>query len=172
MPLFAHVGIGFAAKRIAPKIPIWALLISALGPDIIAIFFIFMPTFKWFHHGLVMVIIWSLIAMGITIFFNMYLNSRIDQEEKQKVTQLIYPTAIIIALLVFSHWVLDFIGWPMSAINPAATGIPLFFNDLLLVGLGVYRTWFGVLTMEIGGLVPGILIYIYCIKKAKNENRE
>ena len=38
MPLLAHFGMGFAGKRLAPQIPLWALLVSALGPDVIALF--------------------------------------------------------------------------------------------------------------------------------------
>jgi len=52
---------------------------------------------------------------------------------------------MIIELLVFSHWILDFIGWTMNVINPNAFGVPLLFDDTVNIGLGFYSTWFGAL---------------------------
>jgi len=159
MPLFAHVGIGFAAKRAGPKIPLWALLLSALGPDLIAIPLFFLPDMTWFHHGLIMGVVWSLVAMLLTAIVIKY----VKKDENSK--SFINYTCIIIAALVFSHWILDFIGWPMSALDPTATGIPLFFNDIQLTGLGVYSNITAAIIMDLGIFVAGILIYYYTIKK-------
>ena len=163
MPLFAHLGIGFAAKRAAPKIPIWALLLSAMGPDLLAIPLVFLPDMTWFHHGLIMGVIWSLVAMLLTAVVIKY----VKKDENSKL--FINYTCIIIGLLVFSHWILDFIGWPMSAFDPTATGIPLFFNDIQLTGLGVYSNIVTAIIMDLGVFIVGLVIYILTIKKLKNE---
>ncbi len=77
--------------------------------------------------------------------------------------------AILIGILVLSHWVLDFIGWPMRVINPDLSGVPLLFSDLETVGLGVYSTWFGALTMDIGVFAVGFALYLhYLLKRKKN----
>ena len=87
----------------------------------------------------------------------------------KKSDQINVNTTLIIGILVFSHWVLDFIGWPMSAIDPNATGVPLLFDDAVNIGIGVYRTWFGALLMDIGVFVFGLGLYFHYIKKVKNR---
>jgi len=79
----------------------------------------------------------------------------------------IWKTITIIGLLVFSHWVLDFIGWPMSALDPNAPGVPLLFDDAVNIGLGVYRTWIGALSMDLGVFFIGLGIYIHYMKRIK-----
>jgi hypothetical protein len=167
MPALAHIGIGLAVKRFAPQIPLWALLLSAMFIDILSFIFLFAI---WISHGLFMSIIWTLIAMIITSIITMRLNSKNDQGKKNKSTRwsmINLHTTVIIGLLVFSHWILDFIGWPMSVIDPNASGIPLLFDDAVNIGLGVYSTWVGALLMDIGVLVVGLGIYIYHVKKVK-----
>ena len=159
MPALAHIGIGLAAKRFFPKIPLWALLISVMAIDILAGIFIFVT---WVSHGLFMAIIWSIIAMLITALFRVRLNSRIWNLE-------VLYISLSIGLLVFSHWVLDFIGWPMSAIDPNATGVPILFDDEVNIGLGVYSTWFGALLMDIGVFVVGLAVYFHYVKKVKKR---
>jgi hypothetical protein len=74
--------------------------------------------------------------------------------------------SIIIGLVVFSHWILDFIGWPMSVVDSTATGVPLLFNDTVNIGLGVYSSWIGALLMDLGVFAVGFVLYIhYKLKK-------
>ena len=87
----------------------------------------------------------------------------IVQSRKREISNYI----LIIGFLVFSNWILDFIGWPMSVINPDLTGVPLLFNNSVTIGLGVYSTWIGALTMDIGVFVVGLAIYLHYIKKIK-----
>lgn len=167
MPALAHFGIGLATKRIAPQIPLWALLISAMLIDLLSFIFI---SALWISHGLFMSVIWTIVAMIITAFINIRNNIK---KKKDKINKSIswsmidLNTILIIGLVVFSHWVLDLIGWPMSAINPNATGVPLLFNDAVNIGLGVYRTWIGALLMDLGVFFIGLGIYIHYIKKGK-----
>jgi len=150
MPFLAHFGIGLATKRFFPQIPLWALLISTMVLDILFNIFIFA---FWLSHGLFMAAVWSASAMLITLLITTLLNSKKTQN-----TQNFY-VSMIIGLLVFSHWVLDFIGWP--------AGLPLLFNDSLTIGLGVFSTGIGALAMEIGIFVPGLVIYIHYMIKIK-----
>jgi len=167
MPALAHFGIGLATKRFAPQIPLWALLISSMFIDLLS--FIFLSAI-WISHGLFMSVIWTIIAMTITAFITMRMNIK---NEKDKINKSIswsmvdLNTILIIGLVVFSHWVLDLIGWPMSVINPNATGAPLLFDDAVNIGLGVYRTWIGALSMDLGVFLIGLGIYIHYMKRVK-----
>jgi hypothetical protein len=167
MPALAHFGIGLATKRIAPQIPLWVLLISAMLIDLLSFIFI---SALWISHGLFMSVIWTIVALIITAFITMRLNSKKEQDKTFKSlswSMIDINTTLIIGLLVFSHWVLDFIGWPMSVINPNATGVPLLFDDSVNIGLGVYSTWFGALLMDIGVFVVGLAVYLHYAKKIK-----
>lgn len=160
MPALAHFGIGLAAKRFFPKIPLWALLVSAMAIDLLSFIFLFAT---WFSHGLFMAVVWSISATLITALVTSLLNSK-----KEKEIKVLY-TSMIIGILVFSHWILDFIGWPMTVINPDLTGVPILFDDSVTIGLGVYSTWIGALTMDIGVFVIGLVIYLHYLLKIKNN---
>ncbi|MHA2183291.1 MAG: hypothetical protein ACXAAH_17880 [Promethearchaeota archaeon] len=167
MPALAHIGIGFAAKRFFPNLPLWSLLISVMAIDLLVSIFFFAT---WITHGLFMSVIWSIVAMLITALITMYQNSKIEQSGTRKsinLNMVNIKNTFVIGLLVFSHWVLDFIGWPMSAIDPNATGVPLIFDDAVNIGLGVYSTWTGALLMDIGVFVIGLGLYVYYLKKVK-----
>lgn len=169
MPALAHFGIGLAIKRFTPQVPLWVLLIGAMFIDIVS--FIFLSAI-WISHGLFMSVIWSIIAMITTALITMRLNSKNEKDKPNKSirwSMVNLYTTLIIGLLVFSHWVLDFIGWPMSVIDPNATGIPLLFDDAVNIGLGVYSTWLGALLMDIGVFVVGIAIYLHYMKKVKKK---
>ncbi|MFX1532454.1 MAG: hypothetical protein ACFFBC_15160 [Promethearchaeota archaeon] len=161
MPALAHIGIGLAAKRFFPKIPLWSLLISVMAIDILAGIFIFAT---WISHGLFMSIIWSFVTMALTALIKMRISSKNEQDKINKSTMWNMETLYIpmmIGLLVFSHWILDFIGWPMKAVYSSAMGVPIFFDDTVNIGLGVYSTLFGALLMDIGVFVLGLAIYIH-----------
>lgn len=169
MPALAHLGIGFAVKRFAPQIPLWVLLISVMFLDILTLFFI---SALWITHGLFMSVVWSIIAMLVTTLITIRINSKKEQDKRKNsaIWSLeILQISMIITLLVFSHWILDFIGWPMSVIDSNATGVPILFNDALNIGLGVYSTWFGALLMDIGVLVIGLAVYLHYLKKIKKS---
>ena len=107
-----HLGLGFAAKTVAPEVPLWALLMSTEVLDLLFFGFktagmeyeavsttdithglqIVSPGWTPWSHGLFMSLVWSVLAFVVTYFFSR--NHR---------------ASIVIGLLVFSHWVLDFI---------------------------------------------------------------
>jgi hypothetical protein len=78
--------------------------------------------------------------------------------------------SLVIGLLIFSHWILDLIGWPMTVINPNSIGTPLLFDDAVNIGLGLYSSWFGALLMDIGVFVLGLIPYLLYLKKAKKTS--
>lgn len=66
-----------------------------------------------------------------------------------------FRTSVFIGLLVFSHWVVDFIVKPMLAAFPTDSGLPLLFDGSPTVGLGLYKTQIGVTIGEYGHLSWG-----------------
>lgn len=165
MAALAHAGLGLASKRIAPKIPVWILVTAAYVIDIIwgAFFFAGIErmsgvdssaTNPW-SHGLFMAVIWSLLAGFATML--------VSKDRR---------TSLIIGCLVFSHWVIDFISHPMTAVFPGDTGLPLLFEGSPLVGLGVWGTQAGVNIGEYGTLIVGLIIYILTLRKLRKERGE
>jgi len=162
MPAIAHVGVGFAAKKIAPDISVIYLIIAAELIEIV--FFVFvaagvenMPLtdkapFSPYSHSVILGIIWSVVATLVTFL--------ISKNKK---------TSIIIGLLVLSHTILDIIASPKLAFYPTDTKMPIFFNDSLSVGLGLWKYKTVAFIGEFGLLIVGFIIYILTIRKAKMQ---
>jgi multisubunit Na+/H+ antiporter MnhC subunit len=160
-----HIGFGFAAKPVAPKVHLIVLLIATELIDILWALFYFTgidrnsvgaDSSPW-SHSLFMSVIWSILAALIT--------ARIYRDRR---------SGIIIGLLVFSHWVIDFITHPMGAIfggTPLPPDLPLFFNGSSRVGLGLYNhSLITAIVTDIGMLFLGFVIYvIYRIKREKQR---
>ncbi len=104
-------------------------------------------------HSLFMAIIWSVIAALIALYF--LHDSR---------------TSIILGLLVFSHWIIDFISQPMTFVVPNSAS-PLLhpFGGSPSIGLGVWSTELGVFLGEFGSLIIVLAIYLLTWKKLQNE---
>ena len=153
-----HLAIGFAAKKIAPKIPVVAFLIAAYAIDLL--YFIFLAagidTFNYnpWSHSLFMAIVWSTAAGLITLLFSRTFRS-----------------ALILGLVVFSHWILDIIVWDNILIS---------FDKSLRVGFGLYnRIGFSLTGMkfdsgtviaasiELGMLLAGLAVYILYLRKQR-----
>jgi hypothetical protein len=153
----AHFSFGFAAKRLAPKVPLAVLLIACAAIDLICVglaIFGLDPGAYW-THSLFMAAVWSLAAFGITALISRSLRS-----------------SVVVGGLVFLHWVMDVIAWPMTAVNPTMTSsMPLFFQGSPTVGLGLYRSIFGVIFGEGVMLAAGVTIYIFTLIKIKKEKK-
>ncbi|UCD36814.1 MAG: hypothetical protein JSW54_08205, partial [Fidelibacterota bacterium] len=132
----AHLSVGLAAKPVVPRIPVWALILIAYGIDLV--FFPFMVagleqfpkdgvvgTAPW-SHSLLMAVVWSVLAASIAMFVT-------------KDMRII----LVIGLLFFSHWAIDFISHPMTAVFPSARGLLLLPGTSREIGLGLYRTQSG-----------------------------
>lgn len=148
-----HLGAGFAAKGATPNTPLVVLLLAPMLLDIIWGLFLLVgiEPIIW-SHGLFMAVFWSFIAAILT--------GLISKK---------FYTSLIIGLLVFSHWVVDFITHPMGFIFPKDTGMPIFFQDSPLVGLGLYNTLGGVFIGEIILIVPGIIVYAMAKKRLRKK---
>lgn len=158
---YGHIGVALASKPLAPKASIGVLIIAATAIDLLCGVFtaigiesVDTTTFKssipW-SHGLFMSIVWSLMAYLIT-----YLITR-----NRKMS-------IVIGLLVFSHWILDFISHPMGMGKTLPKDLPLFFNNSLKVGMGLYNSIVAALISELGLLAIGIFLYLKTTK-AKDQ---
>lgn len=153
----AHFAIGLAAKPLAPKAPLWALLAAGEALDLLFFGFaaagmesagvsqmsmteglkVSVAGYAAWSHGLFMAGVWSLAAAALA-----YLIWR-DRRASG-----------VIGLVVFSHWILDFI------VHPAE--LPLLFNSSPLMGLGLWTSGPGLIAsfiLEVGLLVGGIVLY-------------
>lgn len=160
----AHLGVGLAAKRVAPNVPVGWLVAAAYGIDIVWAGFWaagveHLPgpgvdsTAPW-SHGLFMSLIWSLAAALITLGISR--NRR---------------TSLFIGLLVFSHWVVDFIAKPMLHAYPSDSGVTLFFDTSWTMGLGAWRTAPGEFIGEYGTTAVGLVIYIITLIGLRKKRR-
>lgn len=160
-----HIGFGFAAKPLAPKVHLAVLLIASELIDILWGIFYFtgidrgnvgISSSPW-SHSLFMSVVWSVITALLVAWI--YHDRR---------------SGIIVGLLVFSHWVIDFITHPMGAIfgNTALPpDLPLFFNGSPNVGLGLYNHSFTIaIATDLTMLIIGLVIYVrYKMKLAKQK---
>lgn len=164
-----HLAVGFAAKPLAPKVPLGVLLAATEVNDILwAVFNVTgidrstaMTGASPLSHGLFMSVVWSVAAALLAALI--YRDRR---------------SGIVIGLLVFSHWVVDLLTHPMGAIfggMPLPPDLPLFFNGSPQVGLGLYNHSFAVaVAIDMGMLILGIAIFVADIvrKRRKGKSRE
>jgi len=162
-----HLAPAFAAKSVTPRAPLWLLIIAGETNDLL--YFLFSsvgiepkaaitvmdfnqgvkyltPVSNPWSHGLFMSMIWATIAAAIAFLF--YRDRR---------------TSGIIGLVVFSHWILDFL---------MHSNLPLFFDGSPQVGLGLENSGTGFLVMTILDillLVSGITIYFKARKRTTSE---
>ena len=163
-----HCAVGLVAKPLAPKVPIGILLLAPMTLDILAIAFAFAgieggTAGNPWSHGLVTAVIWSLAAT--------LLGARIYRDNR---------VAAVIGLLVFSHWVLDFVSHPIPLSSfswrswrwdfghPMPPDLPLLFGGSPKVGLGLYNHISAVqaTAIELGMLTLGAAVFAtYALKK-------
>ena len=149
-----HTGIGLIAKKWTPHIHLAVLLVSTEIIDIIWIVFMISGMDEALNHtlthSLLMSALWSALAgMIATVIY--------------KGTK----EGIIIGLLVFSHWIVDFITHPMTFLFPDATGLPLYPGSSVAIGLGLYRTLPGIIIFWILIMGSGLVLYLSHRNKPK-----
>lgn len=156
-----HFAVGLASKPTAPKVPLGVLFLATVILDVLAIAFAFagiegVKTGIPWSHGLFMSVIWSLVAT--------FLAARIYRDHR---------AGVVVGLLVFSHWVLDFIShpipfssfsrrsWQWSFGNPLPPDLPLLFGGSPKVGLGLYNSTSAVeaTALELGMFILGAAVY-------------
>jgi hypothetical protein len=143
-----HFAVGFAGKKAAPRVSLAALLLAALFADVLWPVLVglgieqvrivpgataYTPlefvSYPW-SHSLLMLIVWGVVLALI---------SRSDVR-----------SGIVIASLVVSHWVLDWITHAPDM--PLWPGGPRY-------GLGLWNSVYGTMTVEILMFAAGVLIY-------------
>lgn len=152
-----HLGIGFAAKPLAPKVPLWVLLVATEVLDLLCfgfmaagletqavtetslstgITYLSQGTLTW-SHGLLMSLVWS--ALAAALAYRFFRDRR---------------SSLVIGLLVFSHWLLDFLVH--------GPDLPLLLDGSPLLGLGLWMSGPGLVLsgiLEVVLLAGGFAIY-------------
>jgi len=156
MTPLGHLAIGLAARPASPKIHLGVLLAASWLLDLLYFVFAFtgsesveniikpgaVPS-PW-SHGLFMAVIWT--ALSGLLAWRLYHSRR---------------TGLVIGLVVFSHWVLDFVSW---------NNLLLFFDGSPEVGLGLFNALGGgTLFIEAGLFLAGLAVYLGARKRLANK---
>lgn len=162
MAALAHAGVGMAAKRVAPSMPLGILILGAYVLDVVwAIFWLLgmdhFPTpgivvpAPW-SHGLTMAIMWSAAAGGAAFALARS-----------------WRSSLFFGALVFSHWIVDFITQPMGAAFPGAGFRVRVLPGALptIEGLGLYNSATALYVVEYGSVIAGAAIYALTIRKQR-----
>ena len=148
-----HHAVGLAAKAVAPRTSLTALLSAALLLDLLWPLFLLMGaeqvqiqpgatavtplnfvSYPW-THSLLMSVCWSLLFGGVYFSLPRY-----------------RAGAVVVAICVFSHWVLDF-----ATHRP---DLPLYPGDYRRFGLGLWYSLPATLAVEGVMFIAGIAVYI------------
>jgi hypothetical protein len=146
-----HVAIALALKPVVPKASLIVLMVATEIIDLLCFGFLAIgiehigenPLLYW-SHGLFMSVVWSVLAGFLAFLFSR--DRRIS---------------LVIGLLVFSHWVMDFISH--------TSDLPLLFSGSPLVGLGLENSLVAGLIMEFSLLAAGIAIYFIAKPRKVSE---
>ena len=160
---YGHIAAGLAAKPLLPKVRLGYLLIAVTAIDILCGVFMLIgiegvdvgggPYIPW-SHGLFMAVIWSLSGFALAIVLSRSLR-----------------TGIGIGLLVFSHWILDYISHPMGMGRKLPPDLPLLFGKSPKVGLGLYNSLPAALAIEFGLFAAGVAVYLLRTRAADRQGR-
>jgi len=153
----AHLGVGLAAKKVAPRASLGVLLLSAqaldvlcgllmvtgiehmkVTPGITRVTPLEFTSFPW-SHGLLMSLVWSCLAALIAARF--YHDRR---------------TSLVVGALVFSHWILDWISHRPE--------MPLLFDGGPKVGLGLWNHPAASLVVELSVFAIGVLMVLWATR--------
>lgn len=193
----AHLGVALAAKRVAPRMPLWALVLSSYVIDVAFIGFALAgkehlprraqpserraaadvaqatrrdvgrgdadmsrgvarpPGTNPWSHGLAMAPVWTLLSMLVA--------AAVSRDRR---------TTGFVGLLVFGHWLVDFITKPMTAVFAEDTGLPLLFEGSPTIGLGLYRSRRVANAVEYGSLAVGAALYLQTIAGRRGRRAE
>ena len=154
-----HYAVGFALKRVEPKVRLGTLLFCTLLVDVAWGAFIllgwerarvipgFLPAsaFEFLDypitHSLVAAFLWGLGAAAIY-----YTWPTKDTSQHHRLG------ALMVGIAVASHWVLDFVSHTRD--------MPLAGSDSTKVGLGLWKSLPATMAVELGLLAAGIAIYL------------
>lgn len=157
-----HFAVAFGAKKFAPEVSLGMLFLACQLADLIwpSLVLLGIETFEIspgitkltplnfvhypYSHSLVAMALWGLIFAGLYMLL---------QRPSQRV-------AIVISLLVVSHWVLD--------VLTHRADMPISFNEATLIGLGLWN--YPMLAVGIELLIYAAGLWIYArVTVAKNR---
>ena len=148
-----HFAVGFAAKRLTPRLSLGVLLAAPLLPDIL--WPVFLATGLEsvriepgntvvtpldlhdypYSHSLLMVSVWAL-AAGAAV--GLWQKSRV--------------AGVTVGALVWSHWLLDFVTHRPD--------MPLYPGSRTYLGLGLWNSLWGTLVIEVLMFAAGVGVYV------------
>jgi len=152
-----HYGVSFAAKRGDRSIPLWVLFLAVQLLDVFWSFFVLVGIEKVrivpgitasnpldlyympYTHSLVAALLWSLAAYVVYRAIRAFGAS--------------HRAALLVALAVFSHWVLDLVVHRPD--------LPLYDNAAK-VGLGLWNYPAPAFLLEVAALFGGMLLCLRC----------
>lgn len=159
-----HFAVGLAAKRAAPRVSIgttfiacqlldliWPVLVLAdvelVRVDFTATAFtpLAFESYPW-SHSLGMSLVWSLLAFLLL-----------------KVLKRNHVEAGVVAAVVFSHWLLDFVTHRPD--------LPLWLGDGSKIGLGLWDSVAATLFVESALFGAGIWLYLRATRAAQRKSR-
>ena len=146
-----HYALAFGAKRLAPRTSLGTLFAAAQFADLLWPAFLLLgweqvspgdhgftaltfTSYPW-SHSLLMSLVWA------AVFAVVYHAARGDRQ-----------AAVVVGVLVFSHWVLDYITH--------VPDLPLYPGGSTRVGLGLWRSESATLVIECAMFVAGIALYV------------
>ena len=156
-----HFAAGLAAKKVDSRPSLGTMFLAAEFIDLLWPVFVllgierfkiepgitaFTPlnlTYYPFSHGMVSVLIWSVLFGGVYYLI-----------KKQ------WKGALVLGGVVFSHWILDFISHRPD--------LPLLFGGSAKVGLGLWYSFWLSLAVETGLYIAGAVIYLR-VTRPKNK---
>lgn len=155
-----HYGVSYAAKRIAPALPLWALFLAVQLVDVFWAIFVLLGIehvrivpgitatnpldlyYMPYTHGLLSSLAWAVAAYFAWRFLRRGQGSR---------------AALVLAAAVFSHWVLDFLVHRPD--------LPLW-GDSAKVGLGLWDYPIVAFLLEVGLFFGGMAWYLRATRPA------
>ena len=161
-----HYSVAFACRTERNKIPLWVLFVAVQFLDYIWATLVLLGIEKlrvikgftagsmldsYFHpysHSLIMAVIWSVIAA--LVYKAVYSRHPFDSAQG-KLSHYSRSAPLIIALAVFSHWILDLIAHPRD--------LPIYDNTAK-VGFGLWNYRDPEFALEVALLAGGIVLYL------------
>jgi len=150
-----HYSVAFAARTERNKIPLWVLFVAVQLLDFLWAPFVFLGLEK------VRIVLGITAASPLDLYYMPYTHSLIGALVWSALAAFVYKlvrgakasssAALIIALAVFSHWILDLIVHRPD--------LPIY-DDTLKVGFGLLNYKWAEFAMEIAVLVIGIALYL------------
>ena len=150
-----HYGVSFAASRVAPTIPLWALFIAVQLLDVLWAPFILLGIervqivpgitasnpldlyYMPYSHSLPAAFLWS---AGALLIYRLFASRGLAGK-----------AAVVVALAVFSHWIFDFLVHRPD--------LPLYDNTAK-VGLGLWNVPAVAFALEAAMLFGGMWLYL------------